>query len=207
MNLDLQRRGFDWMAEQPSFPIVLAIYPSMNNLGYACHNLNLGCDRYDIDSDAWRYGIIYPRARQREVQFRWRDAFVKLKKNLGDWKPTHLAIEWPSFFNSMKGKIAASMGYTIDLAGMSAYIAGRFGMPPDYITLWKPEQWKGMVPKHVTQNKFVRLYGDDAKYVVRNNPHDVIDAIMICDYWLLVISREKFSVDQRMKSNAKLTPF
>jgi hypothetical protein len=177
-------------AENP-FPIILAIDPSMHNLGFACHNLNLGCDRYDIDSDAWRFGLIHPRAQQTEPQYRWRNAFAKLKKNVG-WWPTHLASEWPSYFATTKGKIAATMGYTIDLAGMTAYIAGRFGMRADYITLWKPEQWKGMVPKHVTQQKFIRLYGKAAESIVRNYSHDVIDAIMIAEYWLTLYHREKF---------------
>ena len=183
-------------AEQPAFPIILAIDPSMNNLGWACHNLNLGCDRYDIDSDAWRFGLIHPKSNERAPQYRWRDAFVKLRERVG-WRPTHLASEWPSYFASAKGKIAAMKGYTLDLAGITAYIAGRYGMQVNFISLWKPEQWKGVVPKAATQAKFIRLYGKSAEHIVRNYSHDVIDAIMICEFWLTLYHRNKFNWQQQ----------
>lgn len=189
------------MAEQPPFPIVLAVDPSMVNLGWACFNMNLGANRYDIDSSAWRFGLIHPRSQNRSPQYRWRDAFAKLRNGLQDWRPTHYASEWPSYFATQKGRIAATMGYTVDLAGISAYIAGRFGMRADFITLWKPEQWKGTVPKSVTQAKFIRLFGHDAEMVVRNYSHDVIDAIMIAEFWLTLYHREKF---QWMKQKQKI---
>lgn len=185
------------------FPIIVAIDPSMLNLGWAAYNCNLGENRYDIGSNAWRFGLIHPRARQKECQYCWRDSFVKLKRGLEDWRPTHFASEWPTFYASTKGKIAASCGYTIDLAGMVAYLAGRFGLPPDFITLWKPEQWKGSVPKHVTKAKFIRLFGggEDADYVARNYSDDVIDAIMIAEFWLTQYHREKFPWIRRWKTS------
>jgi len=169
----------------------------MNNLGYACYNMNLGQSAYEIDSEAWRFGLIHPRARTRECQYKWRDAYVKLKEQLGGWRVTHLAVEWPTFFDSTRGRIAAMKGYTIDLAGMTGYLAGRFGLPPDYITLWKPEQWKGSVPKHVTAQKFIRLFGPGADYVVRNYADDTVDAIMIAEFWLTLYNREKFIWQRR----------
>jgi hypothetical protein len=186
------------------FPIILAIDPSVNNLGWACHNLNLGKNRYDIHSDAWRFGVIHPTMERTEIQYRWRNAFAKLKKRLGDWRPTHFASEYPTFFGSASGKIAAMQGYTLDLAGMVGYIAGRFGMPPDFITLWKPEQWKGSVPKHITAAKFVRLFGPKAERIVESCSDDVIDAIMIAEKWLTLYHREKFSWIQRTKAKANL---
>jgi hypothetical protein len=192
--------------QQPPFPIVLAIDPSMNNLGWAAHNLNLGCNRYDIDSDAWRFGLIHPKARTTDCQYKWRDAYTKLRSAVGDWKPTHLASEWPSFYASTKGRIAAMKGYTIDLAGMTAYIAGRLGLPPDFITLWTAQQWKGSVPKHATQAKFLRLFGDGAGTILRNCSHDVIDAIMIAEYWLTLYHREKFTWIKRWQAQVQQQP-
>lgn len=199
--LDLGNR----MPKLPSFPIVLAIDPSMNTLGWAAYNLNLGQNRYDIDSDAWRFGLVRPQARTLDFpQFNWEDAFYKLRRGLGDWQPTHFASEWPDFFNSTKGKIAATQGYTINLAGQVGYIAGRLGLPPDYMTLWKPYKWKGSVPKSVTQEKFIRLFGEGAKSIVRNYSDDVIDAIMIAEFWLTLYHREKFPWIKRWKANANI---
>lgn len=182
------------------FPVLVAIDPSVNNLGYAAHNLNLGMDSHDIDSEAWRFGLIHPRGGQSaDVQYKWRDAYAKLRNALGDWKPTHFAAEWPAFFGNTRGKIAAMKGYTMDLAGMVGYLAGRFGLPPDRMVLWRPDQWKGSVPKSVTAQKFLRLFGPGAPYVVRNHSDDVVDAIMIAEYWLTLYHREKFNWQKRQR--------
>jgi hypothetical protein len=84
-------------------------------------------------------------------------------------------------------------GYTTDLAGMAAYLAGRFGVRSDFLALWTAQQWKGSVPKTVTQARFLRLFGAGAQFVLAHNSDDVIDAIMIADYWLMLFHREKFS--------------
>lgn len=178
------------------FPIILAIDPSMNSLGWAIYNANLGQNRYDIDSVAWRYGCINPKGSKAH---RWRDIYTEISRNLEDWKPTHLAIEWPDFFANVRGKIAASKGYTIDLAGIAGYLVGRFNLQPDFVELWKPVFWKGLVPKTVTQAKFTRLFGKDSGFVLRNYSDDVIDAIMIAEFWLTLYHREKFPWIRRWK--------
>ena len=168
--------------------------------------MNLGENRYDITSEAWKYGLIHPATVSRKGgelarQHKWQDAFFRLRKALGEWKPTHLALEYPTFFGSTRGKIAATQGYTLDLAGMVGYLAGSFEVRAEQVTLWKPEQWKGSVPKTVTQAKFIRLYGKDADYVVRNYSDDTIDAIMIAEFWLNLFFRGKFSWQRQMKAN------
>jgi hypothetical protein len=205
MNIsDRQRRdGIGCRQQQPEelpFPIVLAIDPSMNSLGWAAYNLNLGEDRYDINSDAWRFGLIKPKCRSEHIQYKWENVGYRLEKVLDDWKPTHIVLEYPTFFGSTAGKIAAMRGYTLDLAGMVGYLVGRFRMSPDNVTLWKPEQWKSTLPKHATQAKFIRLYGDGAAYIVKNYPDDVPDAIMIAEYWLTLYYREKFHWQQKVQS-------
>jgi Holliday junction resolvasome RuvABC endonuclease subunit len=192
-------RTFPDPLEVMPFPIVLAIDPSMNNLGWAVYNANLGQNRYDIDSDAWRFGLIHPNSKM-SGHYKWYDAFARIESALDGWKPTHLACEWPEFFASVRGKIAATKGYTVDLAGLVGFIVGRFNLPMEFVTLWKPQQWKGMVPKGVTQAKFLRLFGDkEAGHVVRHYSDDVIDAIMIAEFWLTLYHREKFSWIQKWK--------
>jgi hypothetical protein len=174
------------------FPILLSIDPSVNNLGYALYNMGVGEEMYNLNSDAWLYGTVYPHGKY--MQHKWRDAYRQLGVRLDGLVPTHFASEWPCFFSGEKGRIAAQLGYTIDLAGIVGYLAGRFGVNADWISLWKPQQWKGSVPKYVTERKFVRLFGLGAKKAIsRGISNDAIDAIMIAEYWLSLYNRQKFS--------------
>jgi Holliday junction resolvasome RuvABC endonuclease subunit len=170
-----------------TFPILLAIDPSVNNLGFACVDF-----REDIaDLGNWKYGLIHPEGKY--IQHKWKDAYTKLRNRLEETKITHYAAEWPSYFDSQKGRIAAQEGYTVNLAGMVAYIAGRLRVKGDYIALWTPQQWKGSVPKEVTVRKFIRLFGRKAERVSKIVSSDVIDAIMIGAFWIDLYNREKFS--------------
>jgi hypothetical protein len=173
-------------------PVVLALDPSIKNLGWACINLNREGEYYDLEGGIWSYGLIHPKGRNN--QHRWRDTYFQLKYMLdanGNW-PTHFASEWPVFFNSPKGRIAAQENYTVDLAAIVGYVAGQFRFKAENITLWTPMQWKGSVPKYVTEAKFVRLFGSSAKRLVRTLSNDTIDAIMIAEYWLSIYARGKF---------------
>jgi hypothetical protein len=177
--------------------MLVAIDPSVNNLGWASYDVNLGQNLYDIDSGAWKFGLIHPKSGGRqEMPYKWRDAFYKLKVALeGGW-PTHMAAEWPNFFSGYRGKIAAMRGHTLGLAGQVGYIAGRFGLRAEAVLLCSPQQWKGSVPKRVTQAKFLRLFGPEkaALHVVRNYSDDTIDAIMIAEYWLSLWNRGKINL-------------
>lgn len=186
------------------FPILLAIDPSMNDLGWAAFNCNLGANTYEIPSKAWRYGLIRPRVKSESgseigPQYTWQSAFSQLRgpERLGDWKPTHIVIEYPTFFASTRGKIAASTGATLNLAGMAGFLAGRFWLAPDSIALWRPEQWKGSVPKTVTEAKFIRIFSKGASMIAQSNPDDVVDAIMLAAHWLNLYHRGQFSWQKR----------
>jgi hypothetical protein len=168
------------------FPIVLAIAPSVNRVGFAAFNANLCADRYEILSPAWRFGMIYPRPRARDPQFLWQDAYSRLRGALS-WHPSHLASAWPG----MIGKI--EQAGTIETTGMVGYIAGRFAMRPLSMSLWKDEQWKGIAPRYTTREKFLRLFGADAQQIVDNEPAGTIDAIMIAEFWLTLYHRGKFA--------------
>jgi hypothetical protein len=172
------------------FPILLAIDPSVNNLGWAMFDMSRGTNQYNLDG--WEYGIVHPKGKY--AQHKWRDAYRQLGDRVAGYVPTHFASEWPCFFSGQKGMIAAQMGYTIDLGAQVGYLAGKFNIRADYIALWTPQQWKGSVPKHITEGKFVRLFGKLAERAIRRGiSNDTIDAIMIGEYWLSLYNRRKFS--------------
>lgn len=184
------------MNKQPPFPVLLALDPSVNRLGWALHNLNVAGERYEVTGDAWRFGYAHPRKHELGLPglpFVWGSLFAQLRRvACDDWRPTHLAIEYPQFFASERGRIAAVQGDTLALASVAGYLAGRFAVPFEFIELWTPAQWKGSVPKSVTQEKFLRLFGAGARSIARQFPDDTIDAIMIAEHWLTLYHREKF---------------
>jgi hypothetical protein len=183
------------------YPILLAIDPSVNSLGFACYNMGAGGNQFDLDSGAWKYGTIHPVGKY--VQHKWRDIYTKLIGRLEGLTPTHYAAEWPTYFSGQKGMIAAQEGYTIDLAGVVGYLAGRIGFKVDWIALWTPQQWKGSVPKSVTEGKFVRLFGDSAKRAIKRGiSGDAIDSIMIAEFWLALYNQGKMSW-QHQKTTSK----
>jgi hypothetical protein len=168
------------------FPIVLAIAPSVNRVGFAAFNANVGAPRYEILSPAWRFGVIYPKARARDPQFLWQDAYSRLRGALR-WQPSHVASSWPGVI----GKI--EQAGAIETSGMVGYIGGRFGMRPLSMSLWRAEQWKGIAPRYTTREKFLRLFGAGAQQIVDNEPSETIDAIMIAEFWLTLYHRGKFA--------------
>ena len=173
------------------FPVLLAIDPSVNNLGYAMYDMGAGANQFDLDSGAWTYGVIHPKGKY--IQHKWRDCYRQLMDRL-DKTPSHYAAEWPTYFSGQRGMIAAQEGYTLDLAGVVGYLAGRIGFKVDWIALWTPQQWKGSVPKHVTERKFVRLFGDGARRAIKRGiSGDAIDAIMIGEFWLSLYNQGKMS--------------
>jgi hypothetical protein len=182
-------------------PILLAIDPSVRSLGWAIVNLNKveGTDYYDLTTEGlWDYGLVKMESTRGVdpsiIKHRWKQAFYQIKANmdLEDIEPTHFASEWPTFFNSTKGYLAATQNYTVGLASMVGYLAGQFNFKAAHITLWTPLQWKGSVPKYVTRNRFVQYFGEPAEKLAQRLSDDVIDAIMIARYWLSLYEREKF---------------
>lgn len=174
-----------------AFPCLLAIDPSVNNLGWAYFDFSKG-EIYDLEN--WEYGLVHPDGKY--IQHKWKNAHARLSKRLPK-KPTHFAAEWPTFFSSQVGRIAAQEGYTINLAGMVAFLAGRFQIKGDYISLWTPAQWKGSVPKTATRAKFIRIFGKRGERLAATAADDTIDAIMIAQFWINLYLRQKFSWQHR----------
>lgn len=179
-----------------NLPILLALDPSVRSMGWATVNLNeaMGNDYYDIKNNGlWNYELITMHP-TKSIQYRWEQAFLQLEESLAleGIVPTHFASEWPTFFNSMRGKIAAQENHTLNLSSMVGYLAGKLNFKNEHIVLWTPMQWKGTTPKNVTRNQFVHYFGEGAKRLARTASDDVIDAIMIARYWLTIYDRKKF---------------
>lgn len=91
-----------------------------------------------------------------------------------------LITEWPAFFDNQRGHVAARQNYTIDLAGIVMYIAGRFGCDHRHHFPITAQVWKGSVPKIVTQRRFFRKFNFNTAKI---SDH-VIDAVMLMHYFL-----------------------
>lgn len=89
-----------------------------------------------------------------------------------------LVMEWPTYYDSAKGQIAAQKGYTINLAGIAMYIAGYFQVDFRKLFLYTAPDWKGTVQKAVTARRFFRLFGMSEMKI----DHDTIDAVMMLIY-------------------------
>lgn len=182
-------------------PILLAIDPSVRSLGWAIVNLNKLEDTnyYDLQVEGlWSYGLVQMQSTKgidpSIIKHRWKQAFYEIKAymDLEGIEPTHFASEWPTFFNSTKGYLAATQNFTVGLASMVGYLAGQFNFKAHHITLWTPLQWKGSVPKHITRHRFIQVFGQPAEKLARILSDDIIDAIMIARYWLTLYDRQKF---------------
>jgi hypothetical protein len=165
-----------------AFPVLLSIDPSANNLGWAsCDLRTAGADPDIYRIKLWTSGVIHPQGLN--IQERWHDAFEQLGAEMtkADQWPTHLVAEQPTFFGSIKGRIAAQQDHTIRLGQMVAGIAGLFKFPPSRIALYTANQWKGSVPKRVTKHRLQKAFPDvDASQL----PDDEVDAVMLAVFWL-----------------------
>jgi hypothetical protein len=164
-----------------NLPIVLAIDPSTRNLGWACCDLSRAGPQPDIyDTEVWQSGVIHPQGI--EIHHKWQDAYEQLAAELraSDSCPTHLVMEWPTFFGGMRGKIAASCDHTINLAGMAAGIIAWFRLPAANVSLLTPAQWKGSVPKEVTRRRLEKAFRVDSSKL----SDDEVDAIALAEFWL-----------------------
>lgn len=86
-----------------------------------------------------------------------------------------MVIEWPMFYDSEKGHVAARQGDTINLAGVGMYVAGYFHLPHQKIHLYTAPDWKGTVPKQVTGRRFFQQFGVNYLQVDNN----AVDATMM----------------------------
>lgn len=163
---------------------VLAIDPSIHNVGFATWN-SCKPDRFS----AWKWGCW--NLEGYNYQMRLMDLLNHIDDTVGPFDI--LVSEWPAFYSSDKGKIAAHMNYTIDLAGICYFIAGWYRLDHRHHFPLTASMWKGSVPKLVTQRKFIRTFNKFAHHI---NEH-AVDATMMLHYWLTTYGEKIFQQNHK----------
>lgn len=130
----------------------IAIDPSINNLGVAL---------YDPTTKIYEWKLVHPEGNK--LFHRLQDIETSIGqflrfRNLTYANITVLICEYPQFFNSEKGAVAATMGFTLDLAAICGYMAGICKLAK--IVFQTPQQWKGNLTKQAIEFRFVKLFGD-----------------------------------------------
>lgn len=153
---------------------ILALDPSvMNRCGWACVVLEIN-EFGIVTKDDWDFG--FWEVDGTSFQMRCSDLKDSIKQ-LG-FEFDILVIEWPTFYASTKGQIAAQQGYTINLAGIAMYIAGYFRVDFRKLFLYTAPDWKGTVKKAVTARRFFKMFNLSELKV----DHNAIDACMMLVY-------------------------
>lgn len=155
---------------------ILALDPSvMNRCGWATCDLEWGPDG-KLTKELWNWG--FWEISGMNFQMRCNDLKDYIEQSPEVQEFTHLVCEWPTFYDSAKGQIAAQQGYTINLAGIAMFIAGWFHVTHQRLCLYTAPDWKGTVKKAVTARRFFKLFGLDEMKV----DHNAIDACMMLVY-------------------------
>lgn len=135
---------------------LLAIDPSIHNVGMAF------CDtekKESIKTHMHHLNVNFKDPTQK-MSLISSNIFAHVKAFIGPTtKIDRLVIEYPNWQPSTKGKIAAQKGYTLDLAFIAGFIAGEMSLFPWNIYLPIPTEWKGNVPKKVTQHRVEKQFG------------------------------------------------
>lgn len=153
--------------------MILAIDPSINNLGWATYNSKI--------KQSWNLGTI-----QIPKGTSLTNVLDYIGYNLLNviWleeteRPNKIIIEYPEFFaGSQKGATAAVQGTTFGLAAIAGFLQGYFRMQPGDVILYKPSEWKGQIPKEGMMYRFQKRFGYKAK-----TDHEAEAALML-DYYL-----------------------
>jgi hypothetical protein len=150
---------------------ILALDPSVQNkAGYAL--LDVEWDQAGVIlKEDWSWGFWELSG----LNFLMRCVDLKdyIESEIGEFD--ELVVEWPMFYDSTKGAVAARQGYTINLAGIAMFIVGHFHIPHQCVFLYTAPDWKGTVPKQVTARRFYKLFGINVMTV----DHNAIDATMM----------------------------
>ena len=149
---------------------ILSLDPSVNNVGWAL--LDLGTKEEPKEDWAWGTWTLSGM----NFLMRCGDCRTYIAEEIGDFDV--MVIEWPMYYDSAKGAVAAKQGYTINLAGIAMYVAGWFQLPHQNIYLYTAPDWKGTVPKQVTARRFFKLFEVNINEVDEH----AIDAVMMLLY-------------------------
>jgi hypothetical protein len=157
---------------------IVSIDPSINNVGWALID-GLWRREDDVIDDSkadWRWGNW--KIASHSFTFKLREIVEWMILTFDGLDPDcdWLVAEWPAYFDSMAGHIAAKAGHTINLAGIDCYIAGFFRLPWQNIHLVTATKWKGSVSKEITRMRFFRHMGIKQLYQI---DHNAVDAVMM----------------------------
>ncbi len=155
---------------------ILSIDPSVNNVGFVVIDL-----ASKTVQARWQWGMIHPKGNN--LQAKLADIVTNLNHLVKMDEITHLITEWPTFFGSVAGAIAAEKGYTINLAAVNSYVAGSFGFRGSKWVMITATEWKGSVTKAVTMRKFLRFFNPKIDFRQAICEHEV-DALMMAHWWI-----------------------
>lgn len=149
---------------------ILALDPSvMNRCGWAV--VHLEWENKKLIREDWDFGSFQIDGMNFQMRCSdLKDAIIRL-----GFEFDTLVIEWPTFYASDKGAIAAQQGYTINLAGIAMYVAGYFQIDFRRLFLYTAPAWKGTVKKAITARRFFKLFDVSEMKL----DHDTIDAAMM----------------------------
>ena len=156
---------------------IVAIDPSVNDVGWAVvEGIEHDDDGWHDENANWRWG--HWKIQSNSLTFKWKEITEWMILEFGglDYEEDWLVVEWPAYFDSMKGHTAAKQGHTINLAGIDGYLAGYFRLPWQNIHLVTAVQWKGSVSKEITRRRFFRHMGIKQLYQIN---HNAVDAVMM----------------------------
>ncbi len=161
---------------------ILSVDPSINNVGLCLFRSNTTA------KEKWKWNTL--KLEGHNIPQRLQSLQHQIAGWIGEITIHKLLIEYPTFFSSEKGAIAARNNYTVDLACICGFLFGKFCERSKQVAFITATQWKGTVSKEITMRKFFRKF--------RVNPLTLsehsIDACMLLHYWLFESSygREAF---------------
>lgn len=150
--------------------IFLAIDPSIENIGLASFNTK---------KNEWKSAYVKLNGINR--QMRMIDLKDEILTFLNGRAPDHLVVEYPAFYSSQKGQIAAHNNWTIDLAFICGFLFGRMVETHRDFSPLTAIEWKGNVRKEMTARKLMRKF--QRTNIAHLSEHE-IDAIMMLYYFL-----------------------
>ncbi len=131
---------------------ILAVDPSVRNIGWALH---------DTSEGKWEGGTIS--FNRGPILDTCQILAAKLQSIIRNIPRLDVMItEQPVFFGSAKGRIAAMKGFTLDLAFVNGYLIAHFRSQHRGLRVkqFRPADWKGMVHKKATEAKYIRTFPD-----------------------------------------------
>lgn len=146
---------------------ILAIDPSVNQCGWA--TVEITETSAEFKWGMWEISGI-------NFQMRCADIRDYIISDVGEFD--EFVGEWPMYYDSEKGRVAAKQGFTINLAGIVMFIAGWFQIIHQRLHLYTAPEWKGTVPKAVTARRFFKVFGVDSATV----DHNAVDATMMLHF-------------------------